>query len=410
MGPPKAWFKLVDPESAWSQVPLTEVENVDDLKKAIKKERENALKDHDAADLTLKATNKVEDVDVNQARELDARQDLASILKDFKAAVPDDVTLMQKSFAENIRLFVFAPVEVAKRKAEELVLASVKRAKKWHVNSTIYPEIRPFCYYAEQKMQNQELIEHILEGQYIRLYGPRASGKSSRVWEAMEQLESQGYQCLYTTLEDANVRNEESYWKSLNDGFGDEACLPVTITDPQSFRKAFSPASKRWNLPVIIFIDEFDKLHDKDSADACSSALSSIRAVRNDRGKTVIHSIISIGTFAILELDQTKQSLSPFNITENFKGTSLTAKQVEDLFKEYSKTENITIDPMVIEDICALTNGHAGLVSLCGRAIHRFLYPETDPKMRVLSFDTWQKFTVTKLQDVITEYPTFSKM
>jgi len=53
---------------------------------------------------------------------------------------------------------------------------------------------------------------------------------------------------------------------------------------------------------------------------------------------------------------------------------------------------------------------HAGLVSLCGRAIHRFLYPETDPKMRVLSFDTWQKFTVTKLQDVIMEYPTFSKM
>ena len=34
MAPPKAWFKLVKPESGWDKVPLVDVEDVTDLKKA----------------------------------------------------------------------------------------------------------------------------------------------------------------------------------------------------------------------------------------------------------------------------------------------------------------------------------------------------------------------------------------
>jgi hypothetical protein len=47
----------------------------------------------------------------------------------------------------------------------------------------------------------------------------------------------------------------------------------------------------------VIFIDEFDELHDSDAADACSSALSTIRAVKNDE-KSIIPSIVMIGTFS----------------------------------------------------------------------------------------------------------------
>ncbi|CAG8587682.1 9688_t:CDS:2 [Paraglomus brasilianum] len=71
MGPPKAWFKLMN----WK--------------------------------LTVKATKMIEDV--NQAREQDAQQDLVSVLKDCDVIVPDGVPSVQKLFAENIQLFVFAP-------------------------------------------------------------------------------------------------------------------------------------------------------------------------------------------------------------------------------------------------------------------------------------------------------------
>ena len=109
MAPPKAWFKLLNPESDWDKVSLEEIEDVTDLKKAIKKESPVLLKDYDASQLTLSATVKIDDA--GQAVKLDARKGLASTLKDFSVEVPDerDIDSVQKSFAENVWLFVGAP-------------------------------------------------------------------------------------------------------------------------------------------------------------------------------------------------------------------------------------------------------------------------------------------------------------
>ena len=108
MAPPKAWFKLLYPESDWDKVSLEEVEDVTDLKKAIKNELPRKLGAFDNSDLTLSATVKVDDA--SQAMKLDARKGLASILKDFDVRTLDeDITSVHKSFAENIWLFVTAP-------------------------------------------------------------------------------------------------------------------------------------------------------------------------------------------------------------------------------------------------------------------------------------------------------------
>lgn len=174
-------------------------------------------------------------------------------------------------------------------------------------------------------------------------------------------------QSLYkisVTLGDAVVNSVESYWKSLNGAFGKVSELPNVIYCTTSFRDAFSSEHERWVRPVVIFIDEFDKLHDEDAADAYSAALSSIREIKNDRYKTIIHSIISIGTFAILELNQTNPFLSPFNAIENFKGMSLTKEQVQDLYKEYSLENEIIIEPEVVEEIYKLTNGYVKHIEL----------------------------------------------
>ncbi|RUO96518.1 hypothetical protein BC936DRAFT_141897 [Jimgerdemannia flammicorona] len=109
MALPKAWFKLLNPESDWDRVSLEEIEYVADLRKAIKKEMPILLKDYEASQLTLSATVKVDDA--SQAVKLDARKSLASILKNFDVKIPDkkDIASVQKSFAENIWLFVSAP-------------------------------------------------------------------------------------------------------------------------------------------------------------------------------------------------------------------------------------------------------------------------------------------------------------
>lgn len=114
---------------------------------------------------------------------------------------------------------------------------------------------------------------------------------------------------------------------------------------------------------MVLFFDEFDVIHDDNATEACSSMLSVIRAIRNDltRGienKThVIHPIVSIGTYAILMLNQTHPTLSPFNISDNFQNRSLSMGKVFELYYEFAKDRSLTIDDRVMEDIFLKTNG-----------------------------------------------------
>ena len=74
--------------------------------------------------------------------------------------------------------------------------ATTKKLKRWHPNTTILPEMWDYYYYSRQKEQNASLISNIVRGQIVRMYGPRASGKSSRAWDAIMQLYELGYECI----------------------------------------------------------------------------------------------------------------------------------------------------------------------------------------------------------------------
>lgn len=78
-----------------------------------------------------------------------------------------------------------------------LVLPDAKSFRKeFKPNSTVYKGYRDYVYYADQTKNNATLIDAIIKGNFIRMYGPRASGKSSRVIDAMTELKSKGYECI----------------------------------------------------------------------------------------------------------------------------------------------------------------------------------------------------------------------
>lgn len=92
------------------RVSLENVKYVLHLKKAIKEELKNALDGYDAANLTLKATEK--DVrEEKNAIELDEEKELASVLEDFGLIVQDSFGQddVRKLFADSIRLYVYPP-------------------------------------------------------------------------------------------------------------------------------------------------------------------------------------------------------------------------------------------------------------------------------------------------------------
>ena len=64
------------------------------------------------------------------------------------------------------------------------------------VNGTIENAIRDYVYFVDLEETNAPLLEMILRGEFVALYGARASGKSTRVVQVMEKLKSQGIVCI----------------------------------------------------------------------------------------------------------------------------------------------------------------------------------------------------------------------
>ena len=73
--------------------------------------------------------------------------------------------------------------------------ASIKKRKEFKVNGVIYQEERYRYYFVDRTADNQILLDHIIDGNFVRMYAPRASGKSSRVMQAIESLMELGFKC-----------------------------------------------------------------------------------------------------------------------------------------------------------------------------------------------------------------------
>jgi len=125
-----------------------------------------------------------------------------------------------------------------------------------------------------------------------------------------------------------------------------------------SFEETFDRGYDRWKgCQVVLFIDEFDKLLNEGAEHNCESMLATIRSIRT-QNKSAVRSIVAIGTFAILSLNQENIALSPFNATEAFQGISLTKQQVQNLYNEFATEWDFVLDSSVVDDIFVLTDGY----------------------------------------------------
>ena len=152
---------------------------------------------------------------------------------------------------------------------------------------------------------------------------------------------------------------EKAFWSSFGQSFPEEGVLPVKINSPETFIQAFKKSHNRWNLPVVLLFDEFDSLLLPEASDNLNDCLRVMRAIKSNLHKFIIDSIIFIGTFGVVMLDQENPGLSPFNITENVEGESLSHSQAIKLFKDYVSARNIVgFDPRIVDDIYSRTNGY----------------------------------------------------
>ncbi|RUO95572.1 hypothetical protein BC936DRAFT_143721, partial [Jimgerdemannia flammicorona] len=298
-----------------------------------------------------------------------------------------------------------------------------KRVKKFSVNGTILLEEYKSYFVLDQAEGNKPFLKHIDNNGFVSYHAPRASGKSTRMLQLVKQLENgvhmidgfKKFECFYVDFQFVKVNNgDDAFWRSLGAAFPKQNTLPIQITNEttfcQAFRKDQPECTDRWIRPVVLIFDEFDIMIPPEASIARTSFLKTIRGIRNNRSNFVIDSIIVVGTFGVVMINQDNPSLSPFNTTENLGGNNFRKSQVEDLFGQFCSARRIDLDPRIIEDIYSRTNGcvkHAGLVCLCGRAIDEDLKGYSGAS---ISFESWQSFAVTKLQEKVMNHRTFERL
>ncbi|CAG8594597.1 10798_t:CDS:2, partial [Cetraspora pellucida] len=314
-----------------------------------------------------------------------------------------------------LRDLLVIPKLKRKRKAEEELVITKPKKRRWEVNSAIQPSIVHAIYFVDPIEESRPLLEKIQEGQFVALHGPRASGKSTQVLQLQEQLKND-FICIYTSFEHVNFTKEIDFWKTFSMSL--QRNVPELlgssenpiIKSAQDFCNIFHRT--KWTSfsdnRVVLFVDEFDKLYEA-TDEIRSSCLETLRGIKNMKQDFSIHFIVTISPFSILRISTKKSTTSPFNVQELFRNPNFTMEQVQFLYKQFSDEFKLTIDQEVIDDIYMQTNGHAGLVCLCGRAIYRKLLAVLENRTH-LSFEIWEHFTAFLLGNEILEYSTFIRM
>jgi hypothetical protein len=92
--------------------------------------------------------------------------------------------------------------------------------------------------------------------------------------------------------------------------------------------------------PVVLFIDEFDKLYSAKS-EVRDSFLGAFRNIKQKKSKYCLHSLVCIGPFSILELTGT--SASPFNVRDAVQSPYWTLEEVAALFHQFEEERQLNL-------------------------------------------------------------------
>ncbi|PKC72328.1 hypothetical protein RhiirA1_438307 [Rhizophagus irregularis] len=291
--------------------------------------------------------------------------------------------------------------------------------KTWKVNSTLRETDWSSHYFVDPAGQEQQdlLFRKIEEYSFIMLYGTRASGKSTRVMRAISVLEESSYVCNYLSFEQI-IDYAGGFWNSLGTNISIykrsseylESCTDIKTAE--DFLRYFSitgwkEKEKNPDARIILFFDEFDRIYKMDER-LRTDFPGILRAIRNNIDSYVIQAIVVIGTFSILHLDSSTQPTSPFNIRDSVRNPNFDLEQVRVLFREFEEENKMKFESGIIEDIFEQTNGHAGLVCICGRAIEDNLLRELNEQ--ILNYKTWERYKVSFLMNAIVDYVTFRNL
>jgi len=207
-------------------------------------------------------------------------------------------------------------------------------------------------------------------GHYFTIWAPRQTGKTWLTQEVKKRIES-----IYSdrfTVGMMSMQGVIMEDKDQADVFFNyipnliRRAFGVTVSEPDSWKSLseyFSSDTGLFDKPVILFIDEFDKLPPR----IIDSLVNIFRDMYLDRQNYCIYGLALIGVQAVLGVDSERGS--PFNIQRSLHVPNFTLNEVTDLFNQYQQESGQVVEPEVVGSVYESTNGQPGLVGWFGELL-----------------------------------------
>ena len=182
-----------------------------------------------------------------------------------------------------------------------------------------------YCIPPLARFDLDEVLALVRMKKYFVLHAPRQTGKTSALLALRDLLNGQGYQCLYTTVEEARTARDDVQraMRAVLAGLGSDA--RVTLGDEFLARewsgilaefgpdKALGEALTRWAQasakPLVLLIDEIDTLQ----GNPLLSALQQLRAGYPMRPDGFPQCVVLCGLRDVRDY-RIRSTSSPFNI------------------------------------------------------------------------------------------------
>ncbi|KAN0004558.1 hypothetical protein ACTFIZ_010716 [Dictyostelium cf. discoideum] len=284
---------------------------------------------------------------------------------------------------------------------------------RFSTNGVITSSEKNTKYYYLDPRECEELKNMMLYGQFILFYGSRSSGKTTTSATVCELLNSiKGHLSIFINLEGQIINSYLDFWKVLINLIRKQLRIntptlkeieEMSVGQLKELISFDNPTSLLFNKKdVHLFIDEFNKISDG-GEETITQVLSSFREWKTESSLSAIKSLMVIGTFSILDFNSSNTNTSPFNISQSFQVLNFQKEEVEILFSKFQKSDSVTIDPQVIDDITTITNGHKGLVNLVGEII------QTSNQIDITK-NVWDHLMNKQLMGKLSNYKTVTSM
>jgi len=208
-------------------------------------------------------------------------------------------------------------------------------------------------------------------GHYFTIWAPRQTGKTWLMREACREItQSCEEQFLVADMSMQRVIMEEDDSEDrflrkmprlLQMTFGLKEA--PTIADWDDVADVFAADVGLFDRPVILFIDEFDKLPPR----IIDRLVNLFRDMYLGRSKYLLHGLALIGVRAVLGVES--QRGSPFNVQRSVHVPNFTEDEVVELFRQYQEESRQTVEASVVAEVCRVTRGQPGLVGWFGELL-----------------------------------------